>query len=463
MELDQNQTQNQTSVRAVLAAMGGASALRRRPPAVRYENLDAELTAVNAELEARDLGFSVDSKERLQQAKKAAGLGNTTDTAHDFKAFVDRLVSALRLGAFDGVAVDAVEQQAYADKFRAEVRKLVAGRLEEDESFTFAQCKAFAEAVTEEAIHGLSAAALARKVVSHLGGGQLAGLFPGEKEEATAEQGGKDRLSKMKNLGTKIVDRLSKLPDVGDLKPEVTGSIVLTSGDYAGIPEDLDINVRTTGSDEERGRQWQAVVGHMNRYNEERLAVDGGTVRIFAMKAGKLQGDNDAIWTRRYGYELQDGDAKGKVMPFEIEVKDVGSTVWSKHLADTAQPRNTDENGSSLPQWLLIDTMTRILQLRQDMAVKMHLPDPDHLEGVPANQQAARWIEVVKNEGVKMSAEKRLWEKMKVAASLAAGNVELQKWILQTVKEPERYLELLKTVANEDAYQQWLTSIESSR
>src|SRR5262249_40014746 len=164
---------------------------------------------------------------------------------------------------------------------------------------------------------------------------KLAGMFPGETEEATSEQGGKERVDKMVNLGREIVEMLR---GAGNVRPELTGSIVLAGGGDTGVPADLDINITTSGAGKERQEQWDAIVEIMNDYDGTRIVVPGGTIFVFPMAAGKVQGTNDRIWERRFGYSLT-LDGKTKVMPFEVEVKDVGGEVWKEHLLPTAKKR----------------------------------------------------------------------------------------------------------------------------
>jgi hypothetical protein len=72
--------------------------------------------------------------------------------------------------------------------------------------------------------------------------------------------------------------------------------------------------------------------------------------------------------------------------------------------------------------------MTRILGHRDSMkksAAKE--PDPDEMKGIPKPQQKAKWLELVGEEGLKLSREKRLWEKLSVAAKAAREHKTMKK------------------------------------
>lgn len=445
------------------ARVQAAAAVAPRRRAVAYDSVGEELAQVNLALQAAGLHFRVDGQPALQAAKKAAGIGSTKEPVRDFEAFTDRLTQALHLGAFGGVDEDAGAQQAYAGAFKAAVIRELPARSKRlgHAVFGFDDCVALAEAVTEMEVHEMTPAALARTVARKVGSGALAGIFPGESDEATAEEGGQDRLDKMLDLGKDIAEFLRPL---GDLKTEVTGSIVLTRGGYGGIPEDLDVNVTTQGSAQERKEQWDAVVDYMNQYDGATMAVKGGFIRVFPLTPGKVQGENGAIWERRYGYVLQVDGQDSRVMPFEVEVKDVGGAVWREHLKEGGDARTTDGSGTSLPQWLMLDTMTRILGHRANMRESVQEPIADLLAGVPADEQAERWLEMVQGEGLDKSHEKRLWEKMHIAGRMARANKAVGKgglagWLTKNVRDTAAYLALLATIDDEPAYEAWLQDI----
>jgi hypothetical protein len=434
-----------------------------KPPKV-LASVEEELTELNLALERAGLRFRAKDLGELQQAKRAAGIGNTLRPVADFDGLVDRLKDALKLGAFDDVDGDPGRKQVFANELKQALIKEVPSRKKRlnAQSLTFEDCLAMCEAVTEEAMFGLTPGALARKIGDRIGHGNLAGIFPGESEEATTEQGGQDRLDKMVDLGADVVNYLKQ---VGDVSPELTGSIVLIGGGYEGIPEDLDINVTTKGTPEERKEVWETVVDYMNQYDGMSVPIKGGSIRVFPMTAGKIQGENAAIWERRYGYVIKVGGQEGKVMPFEVEVKDVGGSVWKEHLLEGADARGTDESGASQPQWLLVDTMTRILGHRKAMKESAMVPNLDYLEDTPKEKRAQRWVEIVAQEGLDKSVGKRLWEKLNVSANMAGKNPTiakkgLNKWLAKQVKDAPAYLELLDKADNETAYEEWLTDID---
>jgi hypothetical protein len=434
------------------------------PKAVTYKTAEEERTALNQALERAGLNFRATSDEDLQAAKKAAGLGSTKALSTDFKAFEKRLIDALKLGALNGVDTDEVAQQDFADSFKAAIIREVPERKKrlENEPFTFEQCLEIAGATTEEAIFGLTPSALARRAKDHIGDGALSGIFPGESLEATSAQGGQARLDKMIDLGNHIIELLH---GVGDVHPELTGSIVLSGSGYSGIPEDLDINITTKGSDEERQEQWEKVLDVMNNFDGLRVATPEGSMFIFAMKAGKVQGENSRIWERRFGYPMKfPGEDKNRVMPFEIEVKDVGGEEWKEHLLPGGPARKTDKNGASKGEWLLLDTMTRIIGHRNNMIESAQTPNGDMLVGVPEQDQPERWITMVQDEGLDKSHEKRLWEKLNVAFKMAEtqsgmDDTDLEIFLKNTVKDPAAYGELLHLAQNEQGYEAWLQDI----
>lgn len=437
------------------------NALVARPPVVRYTTLAEERDALNAALAGLNYRVTNDADQR--NAKKAAGIGNTTQPAADFMAFKDRLIDALRLGALGGVDRDEARQKQFADDVKAALLAKIPQRASKlrDVELSFAQCQQFAAAVTEEEIWGLTATTLADKIKAKLGHGNLAGMFPGEQLEATPAQGGADRLGKMNQLGREIV---SMLADAGaDLKPELTGSIILVGGGYTGIPEDLDINVTTTGSVAERQVKWAKVQEVMNTFDGTDLETEDGLhVRVFAMTEGKVQGENPNIWERRYGYGVKlPGEQTFRVMPLEVEVKDVGGAVWREHLRDGAEPRDTKDDGASQPKWLMLDTMTRILGHRKNMRESLEAPNDDLLEGTPQAEREDRWRGMVHDEGLGKSDEKRLWEKLHVAAKMARDESQstrvIERWVREVVKDADDYLELLRLAHDEDGYKAWLT------
>lgn len=435
-----------------------------RAPLVTYATTEDERTALNSALESEGLGFRADDDEDLQAAKRAAGIGRTKAPCADFTSFQNRLFEALRLGALGGADADPGVQQEYANAFRAQVVVQVPSRKArlQQTDFTFETCERIAEAVTEESIFGLTPSALARKVKDHIGDGSLAGVFPGESKEATPEEGGQDRLDKMNEFGRHIVEILR---GAGPVRPELTGSIVLKGGGYGGIPEDLDINVTTKGDEQTRKEQWDAVIETMNDFDGLRVSTDSGPLYIFAMAPGKIQGENDRIWERRYGFPVKfPGETKNRVIPFEVEVKDVGGDVWKEHLKPDAPTRTTDEEGASDPQWLMLDTMTRILGHRNNMIESVEQPNEDMLEDVPEDEKEARWLEMVQQEGLEKSQGKRLWEKLNVAYTMSLEKGDLNKddlagWLKKTVKDFAAYSELLNLAEDEDGYEEWLQDI----
>lgn len=431
---------------------------------VAHATLTEERDALNVALGQAGMSTRIDDEASLRLAKKTAGLGSTTAPARDFVDFTHRLVTALRLGALGGGDADPGARQDYANAFKAAVIKEVPARRKrlEGEDFTFDHCLQLVAALSEKEIHELTPAALARLAKNKIGHGALAGMFPGETQEATSQQGGKDRLDKMNELGRDIVELLR---GAGDVRPELTGSIVLTGGGYSGVPEDLDINVTTQGDAKARKEQWSSIVETMDNYDGATMAVHSGTIRIFPMTPGKVSGENGAIWERRFGYVLKlKGEADSRVMPFEVEVKDVGGDVWKEHLLPDAPGRATDEQGVSKPQWLMLDTMTRILGHRKNMKESVAAPNDDMLEGIEPAKKKAEWLRLVQEEGLDKSIEKRLWEKLNVATTMARseksmGRMTLAQWLPKTVKDPGAYLELLTLAEDEGAYERWLKKL----
>ena len=429
-----------------------------------HATLAEELDALNVALGQAGVSYRVDNEAGLRIAKKTAGLGSTTAPARDFRDFTTRLVAALRLGALGGGDADAGARQDYANAFKAGVIKEVPARKKRlaSEDFTFDQCLQFVAALSEKEIHELTPAALARLAKNKIGHGALAGMFPGETQEATSQQGGKDRLDKMNELGRDIVELLR---GAGDVRPELTGSIVLTGGGYSGVPEDLDINVTTQGDANARTEQWNSIVEIMNNYDGATMALQSGTIRIFPMAPGKVSGENGAIWERRFGYVLKlKGETDSRVMPFEVEVKDVGGDVWKEHLLPDAPGRATDDKGVSKPQWLMLDTMTRILGHRKNMKESVESPNDDMLQGIEPSTKKAAWLRMVQEDGLDKSIEKRLWEKLNVATTMARsekslGRMTLEQWLPKTVKDPRSYLELLALADDEGAYERWLQKV----
>lgn len=223
-----------------------------RPAIVRHATLDLELAALNADLGALGLTYRVPDAAAMRAVKRAAGQANTTTPASDYAQLETAVVRALYLGALGGADVRPPEQQRFADEFRAAIIDEVPDRARQlrAKAFTFGDCEQYAARVTEEPITGMLPKSLARKVAASLGHGNLQGIFPGEQLEATHEQAGPGRLDRMNELGREIVRLLAA--EVGDVKPELTGSIVLVGGGYTGVPEDLDINVTTRGTVQQR-------------------------------------------------------------------------------------------------------------------------------------------------------------------------------------------------------------------
>ena len=451
------------------SALSLADQLRRKgeklqkAPA-KFETVEEELVAINEALERDGFGYRVPSVGDMRAAKVAAGSAITTGPVTNFEAFSEQLKLALRLGALGGGDGDGALQRAYVeDVLKLVVKALPRREAELRKAFTTIDSLApISDAVADKAPHQMTAQRLAEFIVKNIGTGLLAGIFPGESREAKAAEGGKGRIDKMVDLGRDLAEYIGRF---GNFRPEVTGSLILSAEGYKQTPDDLDVNVTTTGSDDERKEQWEALVDGLNEYPGTSIVVGGGRVRVYPISAGRLHSDNAAIWERRYAYAFTPGDGgQERVMPFEVEVKDVGGAVWKEHLKEGAPPRETDGNGESLPQWLMLDTMTRILGHRNAMkksAAKE--PDPEAVKDVPAPKKRAKWIEVVAEEGLKLSRDKHLWEKLSVAIKAASAHPTMKKtdpkaWLRKVVKDPESYGELLDLTGNK-AYEKWLSDI----
>ena len=463
-------------VKPVTAPQGGGKSLaeqmaekKLQKSSVTYASLDDELVHINEALAQGGFSYRVPEVGALRDAKKAAGLGSTKTPAPDFNQFALRLKAALALGALGGADAKGADQAKFTNDFVDAVAKALPKRAQaiRAKGFGFADVKALAAVVSEKEIHELTPAVLAASVAAKMGTGALAGLFPGEAKEATAAEGGKDRLGKMIDLGHEIVQFLSTIKGIN---PEVTGSIILSEKGYTGTPDDLDINVTTTGTDKERKEAWEGVVAYMNDFDGVTVPLPkGGNVRVYPLTPGKVQGENANIWERRYAYAMEPKDGEKKVMPFEVEVKDVGGKVWKEHLKEGGPTRETENNGASLPQWLMLDSMTRILGHRATMKESAaRTPDPDEMQGVSKADQPAKWLEMVRAEGLKLSRSKRLWEKMSVSAKAARKHKTMQKtdlsdWLLHTVKDWKAYDDLLELIDDEAAYEKWLLDIGKGR
>lgn len=195
---------------------------------------------------------------------------------------------------------------------------------------------------------------------------------------------------------------------------------------------------------------------------------DGSPIRVFAMSKGRLQGENPNIWERRFGYGHKPAaDRPSLVVPIEVEVKDVGGPVWMEHLNDkAATSRAPAEDGASQPRWLMLDTMTRILGHKKNMTESVAQPNADMVANVPPGERVATWTGMVQREGVEKSVEKRLWEKMTVAAKMAVtdkfSRADLLAWLRQCVKpgRAAEYVALLDLTRSERAYEAWLQRLD---
>ncbi|MEP5340728.1 MAG: DUF4157 domain-containing protein [Algibacter sp.] len=472
-------TASQTDTPVVQRMFGGfAEALAARNQRAQNaaqqpaRTLTTELTEINQALTLARFTYTVPDEQGLRAAKRAAGLAATVAVAIDFDAFRDRLFTGLRLGAFNNIDGDNAVKAEYAKDLKQNLfdlssqlkrKKVQADQKFEDYDVTFNDCINWAQCVIENSVHELTTTSLAKTIVSKLGKGLLAGVFPGEAEEANPEQAGDDRLEVMLKFGQYAVTELN---DIDNIKPELTGSLILKSGGYTGTPEDIDVNITTTGNEDERKATWVEVIEAAQGYQGESIDLDEGhTIRVFKMAESDVQGK---IIETRYGYSLNyldDDDLEGIIVPIDLEVKDVGGEVWTEHLSDNHEKRTADKEGLSQPKWILLDTLTRILAHKKNMKDGLRKPDLERLQEISPELHEATWKELVVEEGLTLSRNKKLWEKMSVSTIMSEeklGKAEsLVDWIFTQIKgsKLDEYEALFNTVRGNRAYEKWLSDI----
>jgi hypothetical protein len=155
---------------------------------------------------------------------------------------------------------------------------------------------------------------------------------------------------------------------------------------------------------------------------------------------------------RRYGYVVADN----RLMPFDLEVKNVGDRNWTAHLLEAREERSARESGTVHPKWTLLDCLERNAKFYDDTCTKLRDARARNenlkLTNVDAKTYWQAWRDLVIDENVKEAMEKRLVEKMNVSYALAIQELKdeasLREWLKQTVK-PER-LEFYKTFLGKD-------------
>ncbi len=429
---------------ADLGKQAASRAMARVPvPAARqFASSSQELAALNRELEQAGLSYRVADTAELERARSAAGLDPTNVPAVDFDRFVINLVQRVKLGAMGEEDADGAMQKEFANSIQLRLANAIPNFKEKllAAPISFDDCRRLNGGSIPR-----SAEALVKKVTDDYGEGQLNLADLGVPDEATAEQGGLVRVENMVEFGVHLIEVLRGL----GCKPELTGSVLLSGKGYTGTPEDLDINVTTS---EARDEQWRKIQEALRDVKGERI----GDTYIFALADGQLERGNRLIWHRRYGYSLPvKGGSKNKVLPFMVEVKDVGGEVWQEHLVPGAG-RETGKDGKSLPQWLLVDTMTRILGHRANMDAASKSPDMTRLADVAPGNVREEWRRLVVADGLHLSQEKRLWEKLNVGASMLPKKFDMTQFLEDAVRDHRSYLALFKLADDERAYEAWL-------
>lgn len=439
-----------------------------------FDSLEDEFAQLNQDLKARGLRFRVTSVSEMQKVKSAASQAKTSGPASDYDVFFGALVTALKLGAMDGVDEDAGEVSKFCTQFEKEFLRLLGGELErlaemKKVNFDGPMCNRLSKMASDKGIYNYASdpKSLSRYVYDQLGKGPFAGVLPGEPMEIGKEEGGKTRTGTMASFGCKVVEFLRPL----GVKPEVTGSLVIPVTDPKKLPNDIDINISTRGAGD-RTELWNQVKSKMDSYKGETVDVGEGKMTVRPLSRSKVDPDNPNIWERRFCYDFKPGsdsdEKNGWVVPFELEVKDVGGDVWSDHLSDKAEERITQPSGMSCPRFLMLDCMKRIVDHRKSMVQKARgLIDEDFLAPVgpkSTKSKLERWHEAVGDEGVKLADSKRLWDKMQSALEMARtdpGLTEpLEDWLRKQVKTPDDYLVLITLAPNKSNFDTWLRKFD---
>ncbi len=461
---------------AALAAMKARKRKKEDAGNAPARTLTTEKQELNAALLAEGYQFQVADESQLRAVKKAAGFGATTSVHPDFNLLRSQFFTALKLGAFNNIDGDDVAKADYANRVQARLFKLKPslkrakvedGRKFEKYNVTIQDCIKWADRITEQKVYEITDKSLATVIANKLGKGLLAGYFPGEIAEATPENAGDDRVEVMTEFGKSVVQDLETIEGVN---PELTGSLVLKPGGYTGIPEDIDVNITTkpvkdqSGKKKDRDDIWQEVKQNVDDNDGESLILENKKkIRVFKMSDID---EKTRILEKRFGYSLKYTGIKDNfIVPLEVEVKDVGGAEWTGHLSEKAEERKTEDEGTSQPKWILLDTLTRIIAHKTNLKEALANRDEDRLVGVPEAKKEAKWRKLVLDEGLKLSRNKKLWEKMSVSSEMSKEKLvsedAIETWIMRNVASSKRdeYRALFATVKGQKDYENWLTTV----
>jgi len=462
------------TVKTPLSSGGGLDsellrrAMRKRKAKVE-KTLEDELIEINEALSSAGKSYSVPNVTGLQAAKRAAGLGSTKRVAVDFKLFKKQLILALELGAFDDIDGDDGAKATYARNVKAAIlnkdRKIGLRKMPDGETafsaytVTFRDCGVWADRVTERGLYSITPHTLAELICARLGSGALGGVFPGEAIQQSVEAITGLPEAKMKEriladrefimgvFGRDVAQALaSSFPED---KPELTGSLLAPSVKLNRVPEDVDVNVSTSGSD--RLEQFMNCVDHIDGEVFSVLLSDiGQTVTIFPKMATKVDGRvaeffyayslNYIHQNKRLDFETSDS-VMGTLVPVDLEIKDVGGEEWTSHLKDGAEERTTNPDKTSKGRWLLVDILNRIHLFREQMRERLATPDTenDEIARLSGKAREERWYELVTEAVTEESERKKLFEKLHVFGNMAmlefTGDAEMQviDWLSSTV------------------------------
>jgi hypothetical protein len=457
------------------------NALKKRKKKRVVRTLEMELKELNGDLATGGFTYRCPNEAGLREAKKAAGLGGTKKVAAHYKTFKDQLFRALKLSAFDSVDVDRDEQRVFAVQVKTELLKLdgsIGQRELQDGSgpfsgytVTFDDCIQWASRVSEREIYEFSERTLAVVIVKNLGGGSLGGLFPGEalQHSVAMIQGLGDAQMKARILEDRefIMGEFGRqiAQELQDYYPaqsaELTGSLLASSIQLERPPEDVDVNISTSGSETERTEAFLDCVEAVDGQTYTVMLPDiGQSVTIFPKKAIKVDGRVAEMY---YAYSLNyidnnsklnfqaSASVKGTLVPVDLEIKDVGGEEWTAHLAEGAEERTTNPDGTSKSSWLLADILNRILSFKDLMIEKLAEPDKENDEIAKLKGQARldKWKELAFQDAQSQIDGKKLFQKLVSFGHMAMAeynsadpHFEVMEWLEDNMDDSTDFVEL---------------------
>ena len=442
---------------------------------------DMELKELNGDLATGGFTYRCPNEAGLREAKKAAGMGSTKAVATDYKTFKDQLFRALKLSAFDGVDTDREEQRAFAAEVKTELIKLDGsigqrklqggGGPFSDYTVTFDDCIQWAARVSDRQIYEFSEHTFAVVIVKMLGVGPLGGLFPGDalQQSVAMMQGLGDAPMKARILA----DREFIMGDFGrqialqlqgyypDQSAELTGSLLASSIQLERPPEDVDVNISTSGTETERTEAFMDCVEAVDGQTYTVMLPDiGQSVTIFPKRAIKVNG---RVADMYYAYSLDyidnnsklnfqaSASVKGTMVPVDLEIKDVGGEEWTAHLAEGAEVRKTNPDGTSKSSWLLADILNRILSFKNLMIEKLDKPDTenDEISKLKGQAKLDKWKELAFADAQSQIDGKKLYQKLVSFGHMAMAeyssddpHFQVMDWLKDNMDDSTDFVEL---------------------